>query len=89
MKNIVVEVCCNLIKLGKEEAQRMTDDPQEYINFTLDCCDKQQSMVPKTQACKLIESLCDNIDGSVTFITNLVCTAITQAMQGQISGELL
>ena len=40
MKNIVVQVCFNLIKFSKSEAERMLDDPQEYINFTLDCCDK-------------------------------------------------
>ena len=39
-------------------------------------------MVPKTQACKLIEALCDNIDGSVTFITNLACSSINVAIQG-------
>jgi len=39
-------------------------------------------MVPKTQACKLIESLCDNIDGAVTFITNIACSAINLALQG-------
>lgn len=43
MKNIVVQICCNLIKLSKSEAEQMRDDPQEYINFSLDCCDKQHS----------------------------------------------
>lgn len=82
MQFIVVQVCFNLIKFNRSEAQQMLDDPQDYINFTLDCCDKQQSQVPKTQACKLVESLCDNIDGSVTFITNLCCSAINLALQG-------
>ena len=27
--------------------------------------------------------MCDNIDGAVTFITNLACSAINLAMQGQ------
>ena len=39
--------------------------------------------MPKTQACKLLEALCDNIDGSVTFITNMACGAINLALQGQ------
>ena len=60
----------------------MVDDPQEYINFSLDCCDKQQSQVPKTQACKLVESMCDNIDGAVTFITNFTCSALNLSLQG-------
>jgi len=44
-------------------------------------------MVPKTQACKLIEALCDSIDGSVSFITNLACSAINLALQGP-NGEI-
>ena len=39
-------------------------------------------MVPKTQACKLVEAICDNIDGSTTFITNLAGSAINLALQG-------
>ena len=39
-------------------------------------------MVPKTQACKLIESMCDNVDGAVTFISNLACNAINLSLQG-------
>jgi len=30
----------------------------------------------------LIESLCDNIDGAVTFITNFTCSALILAVQG-------
>ena len=41
MPNIVIQICFNLIKFTKSEAERMLDDPQEYINYTLDCCDKQ------------------------------------------------
>ena len=41
MKNIIVEVCYNLIKFTRSEASKMMDEPQEYINYTLDCCDKQ------------------------------------------------
>ena len=80
MKNITVQVCLNLIKFTRHEAENMVNDPQEYINFSLDCCDKQHSMVPKTQACKLIESLCDNVDGAVTYISNLSCSAIMRAL---------
>lgn len=71
-----------MIKFTRNEATLMVDDPQEYINFSLDCCDKQQSQVPKTQACKLVESMCDNIDGAVTFITNFTCSALNLSLQG-------
>mgnify|MGYP007096498369 FL=1 len=50
----------------------MYDDPQEFVNLALDTCDKQQSVVVKTQAAKLFEGLCDNIDGAVT-VTSYFC----------------
>ena len=39
-------------------------------------------MTPKTQACKLVESMCDNIDGAVTFIANFTLSALNLALQG-------
>lgn len=50
----------------------MYDDPQEFVNLALDTCDKQQSGTVKTQAAKLFEALCDNVDGSVT-LTSFFC----------------
>ena len=37
-------------------------------------------MTIKSQACKLIEALCDNVFGAITFITNFTCSAINIAL---------
>jgi len=50
----------------------MIEDPQNFVNLALDTCDKQASYVVKTQAAKLLEGLCDNIDGAVT-LTSYFC----------------
>ena len=47
----------------------MYDNPANFVSLALDTCDKQKSNIVKTQAAKLIEGLCDNIDGSVTLTT--------------------
>lgn len=51
----------------------MTKDPEQFVSLALDTCDKQQSKVVKTQAAKLLEAICDNIDGAVSFITLFCC----------------
>lgn len=81
-KNLFVNVCLCLIKLTTQDAEMMLSDPQEFNNFSLDCCDKQQSMVPKTQACKLIEAIIDNIEGSVIFIAKFALSALNVSLTG-------
>jgi hypothetical protein len=61
-----------MIKTSKEEYEQMIKDPDQFVNLALDTCDKQSSKVIKTQGAKLLESICDNIDGAITF-TTLFC----------------
>ncbi|CAD8066142.1 unnamed protein product [Paramecium primaurelia] len=56
---------------SQKEYQQMKDQPEEFVNLALDSVDKQQSDVPKTAAASLLETLCDHIDGSTTFLANL------------------
>ncbi len=51
----------------------MNIDPDQFVNLALDTCDKQKSKVVKTQGAKLLEAICDNIDGAVSFITMFCC----------------
>jgi len=59
----------------------VTKDPDQFVQLALDTCDKQQSKVVKTQAAKLIETLCDNVDGCVSFITLFCCQSINIALE--------
>jgi hypothetical protein len=71
-KHLLVLVALNMIKTSKEEYEQMIKDPDQFVNLALDTCDKQSSKVIKTQGAKLLESICDNIDGAITF-TTLFC----------------
>lgn len=50
------------------------------MNLALDVCDKQKSRIIKTQGAKLVENLCDNIDGAVSFVTLFCCQSINLAL---------
>ncbi|CAK82350.1 unnamed protein product (macronuclear) [Paramecium tetraurelia] len=56
---------------SQKEYQQMKEQPEEFVNLALDSVDKQESDVPKTAAASLLETLCDHIDGSTTFLANL------------------
>lgn len=57
------------------------NEPAEFVSLALDCCDKQTSKIVKTQACKLLETMCDNIDGAATCVTTFACNALNTALQ--------
>jgi hypothetical protein len=69
-----------LIKLTQSEAVMIIEDPNEYIQLSLDCVDKQQSNIPKTHGVKLIESMCDCVHFANMFITKFCCSAINLMM---------
>ena len=69
LPSLILDVCLQMIKTTETERQQMYDNPQEFVSLALDTCDRQKSYIIKTQAAKLIEALCDNIDGAVTLIT--------------------
>ena len=72
-----------MMQTTKSEYDTMQSDPEQFINLALDMCDKQKSQVIKTQGAKLLEAICDNIDGSVSFITFFCCAAINLAFNTQ------
>lgn len=81
-KPILISVCLNLMRTMKPEKEQMEDNPQDFVNLALDTCDKQQSETIKTNAAKVLESMCDNIDGATSSITIFCCAAINTALQG-------
>lgn len=81
-KPILISICLNFLKTMKSEFETIEDNPQDFVNLALDTCDKQQSETIKTNAAKLLESMCDNIDGAVSNITIFCCAAINTALQG-------
>jgi hypothetical protein len=40
MVHLIVSVCLNLMQTTSAEAQLIMNDPSEFVNIALDCCDK-------------------------------------------------
>ncbi|CAD8163781.1 unnamed protein product [Paramecium octaurelia] len=68
---LITDVIYPFLITSQKEYQQMKDQPEEFVNLALDTVDKQESDVPKTAAASLLETLCDHIDGSTTFLANL------------------
>ena len=79
-KNLLVYVSLSLMRTTQIEFENMIKDPEGFVNLSLDTCDKQKSMIVKTQAAKLLEQICDSVDGAVTFIAQFCCQAINSAL---------
>lgn len=67
----------------------MFENPQEFVALALDTCDRQKSYTIKTQAAKLIEALCDNIDGAVTLITFFCVDSLNYTLSKESGKEAL
>ena len=48
MKTMAVEIALNLMVITRAESETIREDAEEYVNLTLDCCDKQTSMTIKS-----------------------------------------
>jgi hypothetical protein len=67
----------------------MREEPEEFVNLALDLhriihgctIDKQSSEVPKTAAAALLETFCDHIDGSTSFIAQICSLIISHSIQ--------
>jgi hypothetical protein len=89
-KDLIVHVSLNLMRTSKHEISDLESDPEQFVNLALDVCDKQKSRVIKTQGAKLLEALCDNIDGAVSFVTLFSCQSICMALgNGLSSGNIV
>ncbi len=70
---LIYEVALWMMQTTPAEIEQMHKDPEQFMNLALDTCDKQKSEVIKTQGAKLLEAICDNIDGAVSFVTMFCC----------------
>jgi hypothetical protein len=78
------------MRTSKIELSELETDPEQFVNLALDVCDKQKSRVIKTQGAKLLEAICDNIDGGVSFVTLFSCQSICLALgNGLTNGNLV
>ena len=66
-RSLEVTVCLNSLKVTQQDFETLESSPEEFVNVTMDVCERQESRTLKTTAAQLLESICDNIDGSLAY----------------------
>jgi hypothetical protein len=78
---MLVDVVFPFLATSEREQQIKHEEPEEFVNLALDTIDKQSSEVPKTAAAALLETFCDHIDGSTSFIAQICSLIISHSIQ--------
>ena len=81
-KLLILKTIPNCLHLTESDKEMVEDSPNEFTDLGLDICEKQESETVKTNAAKLLEMLCDNIDGALTFVVTVACTVIEGTLKG-------
>ncbi|CDW80715.1 UNKNOWN [Stylonychia lemnae] len=79
---LLIQVILPLLRLSEKEKDDIENNPKEFVNYSIDICQKQKSKTYKTQAAKLLESIIDHVDGMLTFTVNFCIEVIQNIMQG-------
>ncbi|CAD8091600.1 unnamed protein product [Paramecium sonneborni] len=86
--SLITDVIYPYLITTSNEYIQMQDDPEEFVNLALDTVDKQESDIPKTAAAQLLETFCDHIDGSTTFLANLAVIIIQHTINSLSSNPI-
>ena len=79
----MIDICLQFIKMSDMERDTFTECLDEFVAIGQDTCERQESETQKTLAAQLLESMCEHVDGCLTFIVNVVCQALTASFSGQ------
>ncbi|EGR28514.1 hypothetical protein IMG5_173700 [Ichthyophthirius multifiliis] len=82
---LLLEVIFPLMCTSQAEQDTFLTNPEEFVRFSLDTCDRQLSYTYKCASAKLLETICDYIDGFETIVSLL----LLQIMSASISCENL
>jgi hypothetical protein len=69
---LVVKVIPNGIHLTQNDKEQALVSPNEFVDLGFDICERQESDTVKTNSAKLLETICDNIDGALTYLVHLI-----------------
>lgn len=79
-RQFLVSLGFTFLKTTASEREKMISDSDDFVHLALDTCDKQKSGIIKTQAGKIIESFCDHIEGSTSFLAVFACKSLDWAL---------
>ncbi|KAL4471311.1 hypothetical protein ABPG73_018224 [Tetrahymena malaccensis] len=69
---LLLEVIFPLMRSSQSEQESLENNPEEFVRLALDTCDRQISYSYKCAAAKLLETVCDYIDGFETIVSLLL-----------------
>lgn len=81
-KQLILNVCMNLLMADSDDIDSFESTPDEFVANSMDLCERQDSETAKTCASQLLESLCEHIDGCLSFTVNFVTQVIDFAVTG-------
>lgn len=87
-EQIIINTILPLLLTKKSELNDNKENPENFVNLALDMCDKQKSRICKTEAARLLEEICDRIDGSATFLFQFCTRAISYACHNKDPAHL-
>lgn len=77
----------NTLHLTESDKDQVESNPNEFVDLGMDICERQESETVKTTGAKLLEMICDNIDGALTCMVNLACSLLEATLNGSGLGE--
>lgn len=77
-----MSVCLPILRSRPSELEKFEINPEEFVQFGVDTCSEQESQVAKTEAARLIEHLCDDIDGAATFLVQVLLAVMEHSLLG-------
>ncbi len=75
-ERLVSEVVLPCLRTTRKEAEDMWKDPSNFVALALDVVNQHSSKILKTEAAHLLEAVCEQLDGSMTFLTTFVASAV-------------
>ena len=72
-----------LMKLSSDERDKLDNDPQEFVAYSLDLIGLHRSEMPKSEALGLFEYICENVDGATTKFFSFLFGVFVETVSGQ------
>lgn len=71
-KFLLKDIIFHCLKAGETEIDNADDNPNDFINYTNDVLRSQRSKTLKVQMAKLLNNLCANVDGVLTYVVYVI-----------------
>jgi hypothetical protein len=82
----LLEIVFGLFVRSEPKRELLMEDPEEYLRVLEDVCERQSVDTPKSAAVRLMEAMCDKVDGTLTVLWRSAVGMIQLALRA-VAGE--